>query len=269
MAGLNVRLEGLYLTRGTAFDAGAALVERAALNELQITGCTLDPGGFIRLDGTRAPLRESMRLANHYGFLDPTEQAAFAQTPTIRIERSIAGSLAIDSGYRLQLAGSIVDAGSGIEQNPAALAVHAATGDPELGWGPELTIDGMTCFGRMRVFRASGQGGVWVGRLEVHDNQAGCIRFSYFSGDHDRLPQHHGCVFGPRARLRFVAEAFGSAGYGKLTGCTDQRIREQGPAADEMGAFGHLMNAHKWKNISIRLREFMPIGVRPVLVAVT
>jgi phage tail-like protein len=269
MARLTVRLEGLYLTRGVGFAAGAALIERAALNQLQITGCTLDPRGFVGLDGTRTALRVATHLTNGFGFADAAERAAFNQTPVIDIERSIAGPLAIDSGYQLHLAGSIVDAGSGIEASPAALAVGAATGDPEVEWGPELIVDGMTCFGRMRVLRAGGEGGIWVGRLDVHDNQAGCIRFSYFSGDHDRLPQNHGCVFGPHVRLRFTAEAFGSAGYGQLTTCTDEQIREQGPAADEMGAFGYLMTAHKSKNVSIRLREFMPIGVRPILVSVT
>ena len=36
-----------------------------------------------------------------------------------------------------------------------------------------------------------------------------------------------------------------------------------------MGAFGFLLNAHKWKNIGIRLREFMPVGRRALLVPVT
>ena len=263
---LTVRLEGLYLTRGAGFAAGAALIERAALNLLQLTGCTLDPGGFVRLDGSRAPLRNAMSLTNDFGFAAPT---AFNQKPEIRIEQSIAGALAIDSDYSLALCGSIVDAGGGVGASPAPLAVGAATGDPEVEWGPDLSIDGMTAFGRMRIFRASGQGGIWTGRLEVHDNQSGCIRFSYFSGDHDRLPQHHGCVFGSDARLRFTSEAFGAGGYGQITRCSDRRIREEGPGADEMGAFGTLMNTHKWKNISIRLREYMPIGVRPVLVPVT
>jgi hypothetical protein len=269
LATLMVRLEGLYLTRGSAFPADAALIERAALNQLRITGCTLDPGGFTKLDDTRAPLRAAMRLTNDYGFADAGEESAFGQMPDIRLEQSIAGALAIDTDYLLTLSGSIVDGGSGVAASPAALAIGAATGDPETQWGPDLTVDGLTCFGRTRVLRAKGQGGIWTGRLEVHDNQAGCIRFSCFSGDHDRLPPHHGCMFGPQARLRFSGETFGEAGYGQLTTCTDQRIREQGPAADEMGAFGYLLSAHKWKNINIRLREFMPIGIRPVLVPVT
>jgi hypothetical protein len=36
-----------------------------------------------------------------------------------------------------------------------------------------------------------------------------------------------------------------------------------------MGAFGFLLEAHKWRNLQIRYREFMPLGVRPLLIAVT
>src|SRR5262249_1431709 len=46
---LTVRLEGLHLTRGASFPAGEPLVARAALNSLEIIGCTLDPGGFRQL----------------------------------------------------------------------------------------------------------------------------------------------------------------------------------------------------------------------------
>jgi hypothetical protein len=36
-----------------------------------------------------------------------------------------------------------------------------------------------------------------------------------------------------------------------------------------MGAFGFLLEAHKWINLGIRLREFMPVGLRPLPIAVT
>src|SRR5439155_16480719 len=90
LARLTVHLEGLYLTRGSGFPAGAALIERAALNQLSITGCTLDPGGFTGLDGARAPLLPAMRLTNDYGFTADPEKSAFDQTPGIRLEQSIA-----------------------------------------------------------------------------------------------------------------------------------------------------------------------------------
>ena len=50
---------------------------------------------------------------------------------------------------------------------------------------------------------------------------------------------------------------------------TDRRIREQGPQDDAMGAFGFLLEAHKRRNLQIRFREFMPVGVRPLLIPVT
>ena len=281
---LELLLEGLYLTRAVAFPAGDALLMQAALGQLRILGCTLDPGGGLLLDGsasgTRAPMREALRLTNDYG-LAPAESDAFDQVPAVTLERSIAGPLAIDSGYLLTLADSIVDAGSGSTATLPALALGAATGNPELAWGPDLVVRGLTAFGRVRVQTARGEGGLFVHRLEVHDNQdshtvdvsvgqhGSCLKFCCFSGDHDRLPQHFGCVFGSEARLRFSAECFGRPGYAQLRLDCDRRIREDGPASDEMGAFGYLRNTHKWKNIGIRLQEFMPVGVRPVLIPIT
>ena len=264
-----MRLEGLYLTRQQAFPAAAPLIDRAALNQLHVLGCTLDPGGFVKLDGNRAPMRSAMRLADDFGFTTPATRAAFSQTPDIRIERSIVGTLAIGASYTLTVSGSIVDAGTGVGETPGAFAVCAPNATPEKDWGPDLIVDGMTCFGRMRVTRASGAGGIWTGRLEAHDNQAGCIRFSCFSGDADRLPPNHACVFATRSPLRFTSESFGAAGYAQITTGSDRHIREQGPADDEMGGFGYLLGTHKWKNVGIRLREYTPIGVPPIVIPVT
>jgi hypothetical protein len=270
---IHVHLEGLYLSRSAAFPASAPLIARAALGRLFVDGCTLDPGGARLLDGTprgdRTPIRAAMGLTNDYGFTDASEEDAFAETPEIDLRRSIAGPLRIDTGYALSLTESIVDAGSGVGDTPAEYAVAAITGDPDQQWGPSLTVAGMTAFGRMRVFRATGQGGIWIHRLEARDDQSGCIRFSYFSGGADRLPPHHGCVFGTTARLAFTAEIFGEPGYAQLSRRSDRRVLEEGPNRDAMGAFGYLLNSHRWKNLNIRLREAMPVGVPALLVPVT
>ena len=50
---------------------------------------------------------------------------------------------------------------------------------------------------------------------------------------------------------------------------SDQAILERGPDNDQMGAFGFQTEAHKWRNLQIRFREFMPVGVRPLLIPVT
>jgi hypothetical protein len=83
------------------------------------------------------------------------------------------------------------------------------------------------------------------------------------------LPPHFACVFGTGAHLHLTSSWFGDAGYGQLSSGTDRRILGRGPADDAMGAFGFLLESHKWANLGIRLREFMPVGVRPLLISVT
>jgi hypothetical protein len=269
---LTLRLEGLYLTRDESFPVDAPLIARTAINRLEILGCTLDPGGQKLLDGTaagkRKPLRTSLKLLQKYGFSEADEKT-FNQTPEIILERSIAGSLLVDRGYSLSLSHSIIDAGKGVGDDPeTSFAVSNAT-NPEKDWGPPTQVNGITVFGRMRVEQISGRSGIWVHALEVLNNQIGCIRYSYFSGKDDRLPQNLGCVIGSEAKLRFVSEMFGEPAYGQVDRTSDFRIRERGSGDDEMGAFGFLLEAHKWRNLQIRFREFMPVGIRPLLIPVT
>jgi len=280
--GLVLRLEGLYLTRSDD-EVDYPLIARAALDRLEIINCTLNPGGHRILDGTaegaRSPIRDSLLLHESFGFSDPQEANAFNQTPNIIIQHSITGPLLIDRSYRLSLTHSIVDAGSGVEatrnapytldvHGDMAFAVSAAT-DPAEGRGPPTQADRATFLGPMRVESIDARGAIWTRTLEVLNNQIGCIKYSYLAGVADRLPQHHACVFGSDARLRFTSEIFGDPAYGQLALSSDFRIRERGLGDDAMGAFGFLLEAHKWRNLQIRFREFMSVGVRPLLIPVT
>jgi hypothetical protein len=265
-----VRVEGVYLAPGPAFPAGAALVERCAVARLEIVGCTLAPGGHALRDGRRAPMQAALRLANGYGFADPAEEAAFVPTPDIVIQRSICGALAVDDRYRLDIEASIVDAGLGLDDAPGGeLAIGAAT-DPANGWGAALSFNALTCFGAMRMASVGGYGGLFTQRFEVLDDQHGCIKWSAFAGDPgDRLPPNHFCVHATDARIVFTSERFNDPGYAQLARETDARVREQGPDDDAMGAYGFLLEAHKWANLQVRLREFMPVGVRPLVIPIT
>ena len=265
---LTVRLEGLYLTRAPAFPGGAALIARAALNSLEVIGCTLDPGGFKQLDGTRAPIRSATSLTFPYGFA-AVEAAAFKETPAIVVQRSIAGPVLIDSNYTLDIRDSIVDAGAGVGLPAATAFCLSSATNPATGWGPPPTLFGVTFFGRVRAESLEGRGAIFVHTLEAHNNQIGCLKFCWFSGESDRLPQNVGCVSARDAVLEFTDELFGSPAYGQLAGSADFRIRERGPNDDEMGAFGFQLDAHRFRNLQIRYREFMPVGIRPLLVAVT
>jgi hypothetical protein len=281
MSELTVRLEGLFLERGENYPAGEeALIARAALNSVELIECTLDPGGFRQVDGNRAPNQTSIRLREPYGFTDAEEEEVFDQTPEIILFRSITGPLFVDAGYELQITDSIIDAGQGVAGINDRLAIGNAS-NPATGWGAPIAFNGVTILGRTRVESVTGSGGIFVHALQAHDVQKGCVRYSYLanedpaSGPADRLPQHYACVSGrapiksDEARLEFTSEFFGDAAYGQLALAADFRIRERGPDDDQMGAFGFLLEAHKWRNLQIRFREFMPVGSRPLLIPVT
>ncbi|HMI58614.1 MAG TPA: hypothetical protein VK511_11225, partial [Gemmatimonadaceae bacterium] len=269
--GITVRLEGLYLTRDSGFSSSDPLIARAAVHSLELVGCTLDPGGYEPLSGPREPIRDGCALAEPYGF-DAATEIAFKQTPEVHVQRTISGPLRLDNGYTLFVDDSIVDAGAGADV-PAlvatnSIAVGGAT-DPVGGWGPPAQMRGVTILGRTRVRTLSGRGDLFVHQLEVLDNQVGCIKLSYFSEEANRLPQNFECVGAPSARLRFTEDWFGFPAYCQIKRSSDFHILQRGPSDDEMGAFGFLLEAHRWLNLQIRFREFMPLGVRPVLVPVT
>ncbi|MFW6079720.1 MAG: hypothetical protein ACODAE_08870, partial [Gemmatimonadota bacterium] len=263
---VSLRLEGLCITRVDPEAPAWPLIARAAVDRLEVLGCTLDPGGWRDHAGDRMPMGAGMELRVPYGF-GGAEADAFDETPDIVVQRSVTGALRIDRGYTLRLTDSIVDAGRGVGDDPDDAFALTGASDPIDGWGPPTRVHGITAFGRVRVETIDGRGGIWVHALEVLNDQRGCIRYSYFSGAGDRLPQNIGCITG--ATLRFVSEVFGEPAYAQLAHTTDARVRERGPGDNAMGAFGFLQEAHKWRNIQIRFREFMPVGVRPLLIPVT
>ena len=74
---------------------------------------------------------------------------------------------------------------------------------------------------------------------------------------------------GDDARLRFTSELFGHPAYAQLADASDWRVRDRGPDDDHIGASNFLRLAHALRNLRIRLRELMPVGIQPHLVPVT
>lgn len=263
-----VDLRGLFVTGGPGLTATDPLVARAAVARLELEGCTLDPGGHLERDGDRAPLQVALRLGNDYGFDDPDDEDAFAPTPDIVVSRSVVGSLALDDGYRLHLQESVVDGGDGPGDTP--------TNDPAVGpasagetHAAVTTVRGVTVLGRMRVRELRGSGGIFAQRLDVWNHQVGCLRHSWFSGDGDHLPPHYACVSGPGTPVVLTSARHGQPGYVQLARGTGFEVTDRGPGDDAMGATGFLLEAHKWINLDVRLREFMPVGVRALVLPLT
>jgi len=275
MRALFVRLEGLYIARALNYAAAQPLISRAALNKLEILSCTLDPGGFRRYAGTRAPLLPAINLRVPYGFSSAGDEQAFRQTPEIIVQRSITGAIGADEGYRLCCEDAIVESmpvtAGGVT---SSIAITSAT-SPATGYAGATALRNVTVLGRMRLFSVDGSGAIITGALEAFDQQSGCLKHSCVAADaapgaiKNRLPPHLGCVSSDEARLVFTSEYFGDAGYCQLSLAADPRILGAGVEMDQMGAFNCLREAHKWANLRIRLREFAPVGSRPLLIAVT
>ncbi len=234
-------------------------------------GTTLEPGGHLVLDGSpggvRAAMQPAMILEPDLGFADPADLEAFNELPEIVLDHCITGPLTMGPNYRLSVRDSLIDGGSGPPEAAPAEVIGAA--DPS-EFGPHMTLSGATFLGRVRVRSAEGRGGIFAHRLSVRDHQSGCLERCRFSGNDDRLPPNHACVSGTTVPLSFTSTIWGASGYGQLDRIrTDARILEDGPDADEMGAFGYQLNTHRLKYLSIRLREFTPVGVRTLITTVT
>ncbi len=270
VATLGVRFEGVFVTRDNGFPAAQPLIARAAVARLEFLHCTLDPGGYRLRDDARAPMAPAaLVLRNDYGFANAADEAAFAPTPDVLLQYTVAGALAVDDGYRVTVEASIVDAGKDVGDDASGAFAFASASAPATDWGAALDVREATFLGRVRCAGASGSGGIFVHPLEVWNHQRGCLKYGYFNGQGDRLPPHHACVLGTEARLAFTSTWFSDPGYGQLAAVSDFHIRQRGPGDDAMGAFCFLQEAHKWTNLNIRLREFMPVGVRPLVIAVT
>ncbi len=266
---LAFRLEGVFVTRAAGFPPDRALIERLALARFDCEGTTLDPGGHTQRDGSRAPVRASIEAAEGFGFADPADLQAFDAVPEIVLVRSVCGPIRADQGHWLVVEDSIVDAGVGPGDPPAGARAIASVANPAQVAGPPLSVSGATFLGAVHVREARGSGAVFSHRLTVWNHQVGCLKQCYFSGQGDRLPPHRACVLGPAAKLAFTSIRHGHPAYCQLARGTDGGILSKGPNDDAMGAFGFLLEAHKQTNLAIRLREFMPVGVRALVVKLT
>ena len=202
--------------------------------------------------------------------MPPADLADFTQIPRIELVRSISGAvLAEADAYELSATDSIIDGNSGVGDDTPALAIGSLA-DPANGYGPALTVERSHLLrhrpGGERHRRRAGSGCTRSSRTTI-SRAASASAISAASATGCR-PIMAACS-DPIADIAFTDERFGMPGYAQLHRRSDGRILEQGPGRDLMGAFGYLKNTHKWKNLSIRFREFMPVGIRPLLIPVT
>jgi hypothetical protein len=114
------------------------------------------------------------------------------------------------------------------------------------------------------------------------DLQDSCVRFSALTSQ-SRAPRQYQCVRIPEGAPLFTSTEFGQAGFAQLLPTADlQRLPEKNPdggppntisagAVDgsEMGAYARDKNPIRARALLLKMQEYMPAGLTPVIINVT
>jgi hypothetical protein len=180
--------------------------------------------------------------------LSAATQALLASNPTgadlVRLNR-----LLLEDAFPLELADA---------------AVSLAEGDVDL--------KRVTVLGRALLHHLDASEVILDDLTFVEDPQSGCVRFSAWSTG-SIIPRHYESVeIAPRSPL-FTTRVFGQPGYAQLQQNADRAVLDPprgviltgAQNGSEMGTFSDQKNAIKERSLLIKYREFMPLGLVPVV----
>lgn len=261
-AGGRLRLEGLLVS-------GTDLVLRGSFDEVVISCCTLDPG-------TSGALHVPPRV------WDAAVDGRDLVATTVWIEGSVESLL-----VERCLTGPIRTRGAGLVQHLAVtdsvvqgLASQLGgppADDPALAFAAGLvTLTRTTVLGSAAVHRLECSESILDDVVRVANTQDGCVRFSAWSTG-SLLPRRYESVeIGPGAPI-MVSRRYGEWGYAQLADGADATIRSAETSGapslltgsrdgSEMGAYCRDLAAVKDRSLLIKAREYLPVGLAPVIV---
>jgi len=139
-----------------------------------------------------------------------------------------------------------------------------------------------TILGRLNAHRLEADECILRELALVDDRQVGCVRFSAFPAE-SALPRNYECAIIPDVASLFVSTDFGRPAYAQLLPNADlqcappsaanasQQSTVLRGAADgsEMGAYARDKNPLRARALLIKLQEYMPAGLVPVIINVT
>jgi hypothetical protein len=224
-----------------------------SLSSLTIQHCTLVPGWNVNTQGQP---------------LYPTAPSIVAQASGVEIdiEQSIVGAIQSPEFVTVCACDSIIDATDRTQV--------AYSGLPGIkGGGGALTLNGCTVIGKAHVslltlasdtifWGALTHGDPWSTALLCDRQQQGCVRFSFLPIG-AVTPRQYECV--PQALGGpgpiFFATQYGAPGYAKLLASTPNVVRRGADDGGEMGAFHFVLGPLRETDLSIRLQEYLPVGL--------
>jgi hypothetical protein len=263
---------------GLTITGGPVVLEEVGDTEprtIIIRNSTLVPGCGRTPDGRPAhPERAGLIV------LDPSA--------VVFIERSIVGPIVAVEGTTVRIVDSVVDASARTavavcgRDGAGGLRTVSAPADREVqdGMAPAGDVDviASTIVGGIRCVRLDASNSLLVAALAAADprpaavfaerKQIGCVRYSYIP-DGSRTGRRFHCAPEPGESLgvriatkpRFDSLRFGDASYLRLNAGTDDRLRRGADDESEMGVTHRLFAPQREANLSIRLDEYLPLGL--------
>jgi hypothetical protein len=230
------------------------------LSRLEISHCTLVPGRALDADGnpvTPGAVSLVVGLASM----------------SVTIDRSISGALRAVPESDLSVRDSIVDA-----NGTGEVAYSDTDGD---GAGAALTATATTVIGKIHarefgtvsnciLLARQEPGDGWSAPVWAERKQTGCVRFSFLPID-SIVPRRYRCQpdsaeSARRLAPRFTSLNYGVPAYGQLALSTADAIWRGADDESEMGAFHHLYAPQRDRNLRIRLREYLRVGLEAGLI---
>jgi putative methionine-R-sulfoxide reductase with GAF domain len=164
----------------------------------------------------------------------------------IEIEKSVCGAINVPDA-QLSVTDSIID---GVHKE--ALSVRTAV-------VKQSTILGSTMVEELALASNS----IFTGIVNAKMDQKGCARFSYIPSD-SKAPRRYKCQPSestPEVEPRFTSEQYGNPGYAQLHRSVDAEIFEGADNGAEMGAFNHLLQAHRISDLKSALDDYLRFGL--------
>lgn len=263
--GSKLRFEGMFTTN-------VDIVLLGEFDEVSVACSTFDPGEADPSGTGWASAVDGRPLA-------PSRLVIEADVRAITIDRSITGPILTRGGgsvEELTIRDSIVQFPTANRLVPVSrtdvdrCAIALDAGD--------VSLVRSTVLGPVAVHHLDVSESILSDLAWVVDPQQGCVRFSAWATG-STLPRKYESVrISPDAEL-FTSRRFGQPGFAQLRATADEAIeaagddrgsvREGAANGSEMGVFSSEAAAIKERRLRIKLDEFMPLGLVPVLVHVT
>jgi hypothetical protein len=244
--GSTLVLDGLWL-------CGCDVVLQGTFARVTLKTCTVDPGDS-RDGSTPDKAADGAALA-------PGHLTIAGQVRSLELDRCLLGPIGMDPDPK-KAEVEAVDVRDCVVQ--AVIHAEAAI---DLRSGA-CHVARTTILGKSQFHRIEASDVIFDDVATVLDAQEGCTRFcAYATGS--RLPRLYECVEILAGRELFVSRAFGRPAYAQLLESTDDSISTGAEDGSEMGAYCRDKASIRERSLLVKLQEYMPVGVTPVLIYAT